>query len=166
MSEICIDGRLLQEYFYCYLQQIMFAVQPYCNTKCHPKPNLKNVKYRSVFRSKDFVPHSVKQLNAMFKKWLVIQCIRWLSKFDKPYSWRLVLTMGLTSWEVGLKLPPPYIFLDRELLLTNLKLGIHTKQHKNFQKSKKKNWIRCDIFYWRHNISTFSAGNLAFACFC
>ena len=29
----------------------------YCKTKCQPKPNQRNVKYSSVFRTKDFVPH-------------------------------------------------------------------------------------------------------------
>ena len=32
--------------------------------------------------------------------------------------------------------------------------------------NKKSLWIRHDIFYWGHHIPTFSAGNLAFSCFC
>ena len=37
-----------------------------------PNQIIKKLKYGSVFRTKDFVPH---KYNAMFKKWLVIQCI-------------------------------------------------------------------------------------------
>ena len=52
-----------------------------------------------------------------------------------------------------------YLFLDRELLLIDLKLA-------HILSNKKSLWIRHDIFYWGHHIPTFSAGNLAFTCFC
>ena len=61
----------------------------YCNTECHPKPDKKSMKYRSVFRTKYFTPHKFKQLKYVqnnliqcLKKWLLIQCIRRLSKFN------------------------------------------------------------------------------------
>ena len=74
--EICVGGSFLEDCFYCYSQQIISAVGSeylipnnlvkrapetqnlqYCKTKCQPKPNQRNVKYSSVFRTKDFVPH-------------------------------------------------------------------------------------------------------------
>ena len=81
VSEMWIGGRFLEDCFYCYSQQIISAIAKksliayqnltkkapetqnleYCNTECHPKPNLKNIKYSSVFRTKDFVPHKYKQ---------------------------------------------------------------------------------------------------------
>ena len=77
VSEICIGRRFLEDCFCCYYQQITPAKanesliphnlikkhQKYriFNTvtpnAAHLKPNLKNVKYSSVFRTKDFVPH-------------------------------------------------------------------------------------------------------------
>ena len=51
----------------------------------------KNVKYSPVCRTKDLFYTNINNINsckiickmhcAMFKKWLVIQCIRWISKF-------------------------------------------------------------------------------------
>ena len=58
----------------------------------------------------------------------------------------------------GVKLCPPYFFLDRELLLIDLKPGTNTKKLlKSFQKK---------IFNWRHHILAVYARKLAFTCFC
>ena len=78
--EICTVGRFLEEFFYYYSQQIISAIAneslipynfikrapetqnlQYCNIECHPKPNQKSIKYSSVFRTNDFVPHKYKQ---------------------------------------------------------------------------------------------------------
>ena len=72
-------GHFLENCFYCYSRQIISVEAneslipyelikgesktqnpEYCNSKSRPKPNKKNTKYSSVFRTKDFVPHKHK----------------------------------------------------------------------------------------------------------
>ena len=67
VSKICIGGCFLKDCFYCYSQQIIYAIAnkylitcnlSCCNTECHPKPNQNNIKYSYIFRTKDFVPQT------------------------------------------------------------------------------------------------------------
>ena len=76
--EICIAGRFLADFFYCYSQQIVSAVanesliphnliqrtpetQNLATLNVTPSQIKKNKRYRSVFRTKDFVPQKNKQ---------------------------------------------------------------------------------------------------------
>ena len=78
--EICIAGHFLWDSFYCYSQQFISAVpneflilnnlkkehQKHVtfNTvtpNANPNQSKKNIKYSSVFRTKDFAPHKYEQ---------------------------------------------------------------------------------------------------------
>ena len=82
MPKICIGGHFLflEDCFYCYSQKIISdganeslipyklikkapetQKSSYCNSECQPKPNQKNVRYSSVFRTKDLVPRKYEQ---------------------------------------------------------------------------------------------------------
>ena len=77
VSEIYIGEGFLEGCFYCYFQHVISAIANeslflikrapetqnlcYCNTECLPKPNQQNIKYSSLFQTKNFVPHKYKQ---------------------------------------------------------------------------------------------------------
>ena len=88
MSEICIGGRFLEDYFSCYSQQLLSVVANeslipyyfikrsaetqnlwYCNSECQSKTNKNNVKYSLVFRTKDFLHTNRNNKNTC--KWFV-----------------------------------------------------------------------------------------------
>ena len=61
VSETWIGGRFLEDFFYCYSQQIISTEaneSPILyNTECQPKANKKT--YSSVSETKDFAPQNV-----------------------------------------------------------------------------------------------------------
>ena len=109
VPEIYVGGGSLEDCFYCYSQQIISAIPresliPYnliqraaqtqnlkCyNTECHPKPNQTNVNTAQFLEQKILFHTNINNKNLgkivckmqSLKKWLVVQCIRWLNKFN------------------------------------------------------------------------------------
>ena len=98
----------------------------------------------------------------MFKKWNVPEgSLSLINSISIEVFWSRNSRRG-----VGVKLPPSFFSLDKELPFIDLKLDTHTKQLKIFQKSKRNFWIWHDTFNWSHHISAFSAGNLTSTYFC
>ena len=98
------------------------------------KPNLENMKHSSVFWTIDFVSHKYKQ-QKYFKIVGKIQCLKNCLQLNisegsvsSIYHLSSKLFWLCDPWRgMGVKFPPSYFFLDRELLFIDLKVGTHTK---------------------------------------
>ena len=86
--------------------------------------------------------------------------------FFIEYLWWLLLDLiiAYVGWEWNY---PHHIFFSiGNCYLLTWNLAHILSNLKTFKKAIKTFWIWRDIFNWSHYISAFSAGNLAFTCFC
>ena len=60
----------------------------------------------------------------------------------------------------------PHFFWEENCYLLTWNLTHILSNLKSFKEAINTFCISGDIFYWRHHISAFSAGNLPFTCFC